>query len=168
MGLWSRFRGILDSGNAGGYASPRMPIRLPRRRFRQLCSTLGAVLALHLGVAQSAMAHLNVTTTPRAASAMDSHIHTPPCHEQVSMAGMVMPDRDTATTPAKGAHPNHGAHHAPCCDEGACQCVAGCYVSVTSEPMFAGAQDSMMTASFATNSWPSAPLARELRPPIAL
>ena len=109
-----------------GYSSPRMPLRLPRRRFRQLCSTLGAVLALHLGVAQAAMAHPNMTPTRAAASAMDSHIDTPPCHEQVSMAGMVMPDRDTAMTPAKDTHPNHGLHHAPCCDEGACHCAAGC------------------------------------------
>ena len=151
-----------------GYSSPLMPPRLPRRRFRQLCSTLGAVLALHLGVAQAAMAHPNMTPTRAAASAMDSHIDTPPCHEQASMAGMVMPDRDTAMTPAKDTHPNHGVHHAPCCDEGACHCAAGCYASVTSGPVFIGAQDSMIAASFAAASLPPAPLARELRPPITL
>ncbi len=149
------------------YSSPRMPLRMPRRCFRQLCSTLGALLVLHLGVAQPALAHANMTPMRIAETAVNSYIDTPPCHGQASPTGVVMPDRGTATTPSKDASHNHGLRHALCCDAGACHCVADCYVSVITEPLSIGAQDSKSIFSFAVASRPAAPLARELRPPIA-
>jgi hypothetical protein len=138
-------------------------------RMRWLRALLGALLALHIGMAQASMVHAaavpaGVGSSRGAAPAAGA---APRCHGDAVTDGAVRADLGAAAAAVSAAAGAQGAPHAPCCASGDCHCAAACYPHVAAASVLIGIADHVVAARVGASAMPPPPLARELRPPIS-
>ena len=136
--------------------SHSLTIRLPTLR-----SALGALLALHLGLAPAGVAHTAMMHAPIGAvppAAQDGAVLVY-CHEAAAAAN--------AVTNRPASHPP-GKSHSACCEVNQCRCMSVCFVAATAPPLFSIANRHTLAPSFVAPAEPHRLPTRQFRPPIAL
>jgi hypothetical protein len=121
--------------------------------MRWLRALLGALLALHVGMAQASMVH--------AAGAV------PRCHDDAVANGAAGAHHAGAAAEGAAAAGAQGVPHAPCCDSGDCHCAAACYQHLAAASVLIGITDHVAAARIGASALPPPPFSRELRPPIS-
>ena len=88
-------------------------------RFRTLRATLGVLLALHLGLAPTGMAHAAAMRESAATEQIVASVEAavPPCHQAAAA--------DADNSPSS---PVPEKSHLPCCKVSQCHCMSACYV----------------------------------------